>query len=237
MSCESEPIDKLPAFGYFTVIAETGNQSVDDHDVYSFTANSVSPIVSSPTADHSKINRKVLEGQRRSKMPEMKSTARYLKSADGANFSDALVFINEAMTRMQKSISKSQFRLFLNQMIVAKISKAQEMIDLSVVQASSLNTDVRDVASFFRKALAMVNKTVGMEFRNVKKDVLKRSQSLVEGTDKRKVFRSAARTALEDTVDSHTTAILLAVCGVELIAFVIFFVIRRKKTNAFKKAD
>lgn len=243
----------IPERGYFSVVAMTGKKSTDVHDLVSFKLRALSADVGVPGGestriinankelmDKSKVIRREMKEKRRSLMPKVAKMLEAMKSGnkEQVDFKEALEIVDELTERSFSSITIEELSQYISTYVreVALVSKGK--ISKSAQKIEDINEDITQLWAELKKELVNLKDEVAKQKDMLEKTLIE-SVSVNRLTNKNINLYSVKKDLKEQvsTNDSMLAIALMAICCVEFVAYVIFFCVKRRKTNNFKKAD
>lgn len=234
----------LPERGYFTVSAATDENSTDDHDVYMFMLDALSP-ASTPDIDYSSVNRRLIEDfvadrrirktKRRANMPLM--TRYKVEGAQNWSLGDAFGLIKEALWRVNMSASKEFVEEFVNVSVAEKVGSADRKLEFVSERFDLLKDALDHIWAHLRQELIDIQKEMALQMNATVRDLTRYAEILGAGGENSALYKAAYNDALTDMDDPVVTLFFVGFCGLEALIYLAFFFYRLKRTNFFKKAD
>jgi hypothetical protein len=242
--CGKEDLGDLPEFGYFTLSAFTSDQWTDDHDLYTLETHSLSEVVDETESDRSHRNRRILEGFREEReqrrwlrQSEMPHAMKYAGNPVGSDLSDAFRIVNETINRSVQVVSKKSLERFLNTVINGSMGRAMESAIFASEGFVQLKADVDQIGSYFITELGTVVSEMKNEMDTVQRDLAQYAHILTSGGKESSIYRSIYDDALADMSDPSLNLAFFGICVLETVIYVVFGLIRIRRTRGFKKAD
>lgn len=242
--CASLEMKDLAEYGYITVSASTGKDGDDDHDLYFVNMLSES-VETSYDKDYSQANRKIIEGfvetrrekkmRRRANMPLMQKYR--AEQMEAYKLSDALGLVNEMHLRAQMVVSKTYIGDFIDASIDEKLKKANEKIAFAMASFENLKEDLDAIWTGINQSLIDVTEEAQGQVDMVIKDVMSYANILGTGGENSPLYRTAYGDALVDMEDPVISTIFIGICICEAVVYLVFVLIRLRKTQFFKKAN
>jgi hypothetical protein len=237
--CSTKIVQNLPDFGYFTIIGVTSARNMDDHDVFRVETKPLSQKVKLKH-NYSKINRKILEEamlkRRRGKLARRGQMDRSF-GPNSTEFADSLKIVNELIWRQKLSVSKSSLNMFVNRTVAMKIDTARSLVDSAQRSFQNMRTDISGLWKTWKGEFVSLNETMKREFRRVVEEMVRKSDALVKKPVKPQAFKEAWKSAQKEKDDIGPVAWFLLVAQIEFTLFIIFCIVRARKTHGFKKHD
>jgi hypothetical protein len=243
--CGTENFEDLPDFGYFTISAFTTDNLTDDHDLYGVETNALSAIVPAQSLiDFSSRNRKILDEFALDRYPRkiarqagLPLMIKYLQKPEELAFSDALRLVDEIMRRATTTVPKSFIRHFLNTTINQSIEIVRAGIECASDSFHGLKAGLDRMSSCFRNELADTARELKTQVDIVQRDIVAYTKILGTGGRHSQLYQAAMRGASQRMKDPLLTHILWGICSIETVAYVLFFLVRVRRTRGFKKVD
>ncbi|EAY11958.1 Legume-like lectin family protein [Trichomonas vaginalis G3] len=250
----TENVSDIPDYGYFSVSAVT-LQNSDNNDLLSFRLYSMSPVDHpNKTFNYSAVNRKYIEDdvkerrelkrKRRLKMPLMGNFTQKLKELNATlngkqneNLRDAIKIINEAYNRGLETITVQYLEEYIQRSIEQTIDSALSQIELAANQYSETQQDIDNLWSSLKSQLTEMAIEEKTSMATLQSEIILIAKQLnFSKIDPEKIQQNLNNESsyIDDGPHSH---ILLIISVIELVAYVIFFIYKRQKTNDFKKYD
>lgn len=244
-------IDDFPDFGYFSISASTGDTS-DIHELNSFTLYQMSEgdinhkigdieNVNHEIIEKSKITRRKMKRERRTKMPEI---TKYLEmmnktkklSGGQFNLSDAIKLVNEMRIRAVETITNDEFQDFFKQNLKAILKVVHRKITMEVESFEEISNDISSLWSSLRKNLKKIEYFASKEMEDFKKDMINKViLSKLEEIDPH--ILNVYIKDQKQTEQTKLPMVFLTICIIEFILYIVFFIWKRKETKGFKKID
>jgi mannose-binding lectin 1 len=241
-------------YGYFTIHGVSHPQ-MDLIDVISVSLNQMRDMMAgkyapSRNADFSMINRNFIEREkaarrlhkltRRAAMEVTFETAKTKKDViDGApiDLRDALRIVSEACGRAQHDITELRLADLIRGPIAKTVLLAYKKVQLAARKFDETSEILTEMWSSLKTRLLDLAVGARTDMEQMKDDFVAAVQYLnLTELDQFAVKKGLKKEAAEIT-DASLTLLLAAVAYVEVVVFVVFFCIKRKKTHGFKKLD
>jgi mannose-binding lectin 1 len=239
-------------YGYFSVYGVT-THNTDSNDLYALRTVPMSRYPEENNGTEVDVtNRKMLgkdvgarrltKGVRRAKMAV---TERALKEKDRnkgelsgevQDLADALKIIAEGDKRTQEIVTIHALAKFVDGRIAETIEAAQKKVELAAERFDETRTDLTEVWSNLRSQLVALSIEAKVTMNDLGQQIIDAVKELkLSEPDVRRVERAIKRA--EPAGSSWIAALLFAVSVVELVAYIVFFLWKRRKTHGFKKVD
>ncbi|KAH0789269.1 Legume-like lectin family protein [Histomonas meleagridis] len=247
----SEDVPGLPPFGYFSVMAVSDEFS-DDNDLHSFMTLALSSVIEKEyDPSLSNKNRKIIDYdfqerkkkkyERRLNMPTVRkyiteATEKNNKLFDGQyNLIDAFRIINETISRLDSSVSLESLKKFVETVIKDSILEAAKTISFGFEQFSEIRSETQELWSGLRSNLLEMNLETKQEMEKIKSDFKDLAELMLiddNGIDIRDLDIPKAREN-----QSTVSKVLIVIMIIEVLSYVLFFVVKHRRTSGFKKID
>lgn len=244
--------------GYFTIISFNGDNPADNTDLFrifvrpqqgndKYTEHSI---------DYDSLNRKILEDdymlrteqkkKRRSKMntmmefiTEMQANDWILTKTNNSDIRHAFKLVNEAVWRINQSMSSKELDLYLNGTIDKKINMIEKRLEFAQDRFYFYKDKMKLIWDFIEKELEAIREETDKNMKLIKADTMKYADIITTRTygEESPLFKSAYAAALGETKNLETSFILQAICIFELFLIVLFVAYRGHKTHGYTKAD
>jgi hypothetical protein len=239
-------------FGYFTVSAEKNGDSTEtgNNDLLSLRTFNLSEMEEAQfTGDICDMNRKIIETdalrrrvtKRARRDAQLATTNKYVR--DGRRHShnledkpeidicDAFSVLFEAENRATDSISIDFLNKFLSSRLDAAIGKAASKIEMAIERFDETKLDMNDVWSYLRSQLLDLSVETKNKLKVIEDDAMRIAKSI----DFSKLNVEALNEPIKGS--SGFTKFLLWIAVLELVAYVVFFWWKHRKTKGFRKID
>lgn len=244
-------IKNLIKHGYFSIYALSGEKG-DIHDLYSFMTYPREYDMPEYSYDISYRNRKIIEEnvlqrremkeKRRAKMQVSgKYTAdsidhqRKLYGSEG-NIKDAFLEVNEAARRSQDTVTATDLKQFINQKVLPSIKKAAEKTEIEFIEFSNIQSHIKEIWENLQNQLRDLVFSTQREMKQMGDEVLGNAQKVSLG--EMKVETVVTETEKKNKEQSNIVQkILIFIMIIELIGYITFFLIMKRKTHGFVKID
>jgi hypothetical protein len=100
-----------------------------------------------------------------------------------------------------------------------------------------MRTDIRGLWKTWKGEFVSLNAAVEKEFKKVAQEMVRRSEALVKKGVKPEAFKQAWKSAQKEKDESGPVGWFLLLAQIEFTVFVIFCIVRARKTHGFKKHD
>lgn len=246
--------DLLPDYGYFSISAVTGTKS-DNNDLVAFRIYPISSLDHpNATFDYSTVNRKYIENakktrrelkkKRRNNMPKMTNYSKESNENDlklngqtKTDLHDAINIIDEAYNRGLETITLEHLDHYISDTVETSINKALSQIELAANRYTETQQDIDELWSSLRSQLL----EIAIEERNTLEKIKQEVFELAKQMNLAKIDMNKVQQGLDSEVnqidDGPKIMILMIISGIEIVAYVIFFIYKRSTTNNFKKYD
>jgi hypothetical protein len=239
---------EMPAFGYFTIFAETAFAESDNNDLYSVRTQAESPVqwthISQKLLSD---NRKVLESDaaRRREAKQARRSAllptmrEYLQAAAArdqrlpeaaADMRDAFALVEEAAKRGMESVTIDMLKVFINRYLQDTLAGAGKKVNLAMERFDESRAEVGDMWAYLRAQLIDLAADARAALARIAEDAVIAAREIrIEGAPATEEMPAAGADGV--------TKVLVLVCVVELVAYLVFFARQHSKTHGFKKVD
>ncbi|KAK8896582.1 VIP36-like protein [Tritrichomonas musculus] len=260
--CASQKIENIISKGYFSLFATT-QKLYDTHDVHSINVsllssynepeNDNSSVVNRKYLDKYYIFRKQLKSLRRMKMPTMMKYVNISKKSnyeldpslnsiklnetDEENlYKDSFPIIKESIERASSTVTALQIKKFLSPIIRNQLQKSTSIIDEAVDMLPEVKELLKDIWNECELSMTEIAANISIQMEKIEQEATEYAKSLM-GADRysSEVFLNVIKNSYGDVNDSPIQYVLATICAVELVAYIIFFIYKRKKTMNFKK--
>lgn len=246
-------IENLLKFGYFSIVALGGEKIGNDNNIYSFNVTSLSDhVIPESELNVSSINRKIIDNNllqrrilkryRRSRQPSTEYYFNTLKASnsmlDGLHddLHDAFRLIEESDKRAEIAASMIFLGNWIDKVLKELTNKAEKKSNYAFNEFTEIRDSVNILWSELRQQLSSLAFESRAQMTLLKEDSIKIAENLKLQLVKLNETEDALN--LPDTKqDSIITTILVIIMVVEAITYLAFFLIKRSKTNDFKKID
>jgi mannose-binding lectin 1 len=198
------------------------------------------------------MNRKMLEKNvsarrltKEIRRAKMKVTESYLTEKDrrkgvltgeSQELADALKIIGESEKRSEQGVTTGELMKFVEGRITKTIEQASKKVTLAADRFDETRLDLTEVWSNLRSQIIGLAVEAQMTMNAIEKEIIQAAKYLkLSELEQRRVERVIRKEAPRGRYDLGT--ILFWVSIVELVAYIIFFFWRRRKTHGFKKVD
>jgi len=246
----TQEVRDLIKFGYFTVAAVTSATS-NNHDLYSIRTFALSLYEQNEFQfDISAKNRKIIEDEvlrrrfrknlRRAKMMVTKYYMKQIEAAksklngDNAVIVDAFSLINEADSRAQDTVTVESLSRYIENFIDATIEKAQNKINLAFEKFDETKLDMNEMWSDLRTKLLGLSMETKSSMAILERDIMTSAKSMKLENLNTKGLGQSLETESSHISVSPISKSFVIISIAELIAYVIFFIYKHKKTKGFK---
>ena len=250
--------NQLIDYGYFSVAARTEEPHSDAHDlisarIYPMARREGESGAPDVTVDWSSVNRKVIENEkrqrkigknyRRQEMPtafrllnESRERAQKLDGLDG-DLRDAMKIVAEARNRMAQGVSVAALQKFIGTTVDYVVDAADRKMILAGSRFEETSQELEMLWSHLRTRLMTVAIETAQEMDAMRQEF----EQIVKTMKLDELDIASANSQLGSRVaavnEPAVTLALSIVALIEGIAYVIFFFVKRAKTDNFKKLD
>jgi hypothetical protein len=223
LDCGTETIKKLPDYGYFTVVAETGRTHTDDHDLLKIELDSLSPRVKH-RVNYSKVNRRPRQRRPRATFSNMTALP------------DAFALIREMVARANVTISQRALQGFLTGMIADKIGRAAHLIDNATASFATIAGQLAEAADELPRQVVGFTQELRRQFRTARSEMRAQVET-VRALDKSRAFKDARKQTMQAIRNRSIANLLLAISMTELVAFLALCGVRLRRARAVRKVE
>ena len=249
---------ELIDYGYFTIAAQTDEDHASSHDLLSWRFTPIArpgEKISAPDSgvdwgsverdviDKQKRERREGKEQRRREMPITRDILNKLnrldKQLDGSDtgLMAALKIIKEAATRAADGVSGPALREFIETNVDLAIESANSKLSAASTSIVQIREEINALWSNLQTRLLEIGTEATQQMMKIDTDFEKLMQDLKIGHFDA-ILASRQLTSKAQSVDNSTATLVLTIVAlVELIADIIFFLVRRRTTHGFKKYD
>ena len=250
--------NELIDYGYFTVAARTEARHTDAHDlvsvrVYPMPQRGGESGAPDSSIDWSAKNRKVIENEKRQRkskkerrrkaMPSVfkmfNKSVDHGKQLDGSdtNLRDALTIISEAQARMSQGVSVNTLQRFIETIVDYAVDSADRKMMMAASRFDETSEELNVLWAQLRSKLLTLAISTAQDMTTMKEEfegIVKHMKLDELDTGKANSQLSGSVTSVDE---SMVTLILSVIALVECVCYVIFFCVKRAKTDNFKKLD
>ncbi|OHS94462.1 Legume-like lectin family protein [Tritrichomonas foetus] len=249
-TCFDQNIKNLITKGYFSFFGSTTEQ-VNDHDLHGINIKLLSKYKEPENDTSSTYNRKLLDsfylirkkekGARRSKMPKSfhfinksKEKEYLLDKNPTDDIIDSFPIISESIQRAEYSISIYKIKKVFAPRIRMQLEKSTMMVDLAESLMPEVQDLLKDIWAEAELSLTEIAANISMEMEKIQNEATEYAKSLIRKEDDAQFLMNLIKGSTEE-VNDFPSFVLIIICGIELFAYIVFFVYQRKKTMNFKK--
>ena len=234
-------------YGYFTFSSKT-DDNTDNNDFYKF---KVTPL----SEDNYKIDAKELSRKNRKLIDDdvelrrfgkaerramMATSIKYQNKAsenknrlngEKSDLGDAFKIINEAIKRGESSVTLEQLKKFIFTFVKKQIQATSNKVNLALENFNDIQLSVEMLWSHLRSELSLLSVTSKEEMEKKGDENTNMAKTLNIGDFDDYSFE------LKRLKDKKITKALIIIMAIEVIAYLLFFIVKHRKTRGFKKID
>jgi hypothetical protein len=223
LSCAAETLKKIPDYGYFSVVADTGRSYTDDHDVPKIELDSLSSRVRH-RLNYSKVNRR--PARRRPRAGFSNATA----------LPDAFALVREMVARANVTIGKPALQSFLTRVVAPRIGRAAQLIDNATASFATIAGQFAGAADELPRQIVGFAEEMRRRFTTARREMRAQVET-VRALDMSQGFKDARKQTVQAIRDRSIANLLIAVSMAELVAFLAFCGVRLRRAQAARKTE
>lgn len=237
----------LIKYGYFTISAKTTDKT-DDNDLYNF---KVTPM----SGDRNKIDAKELSRKNRKLIDDdvelrrlgkierramMSTSVKYQNMAkknnnklngDKSDLGDSFKIINEAIKRGKDSVTVELLKKFIYTFVKKQIYSTSNKVNLALDNFNDVQLNVNMLWANLKSELSLLSLSCANEMQKIGEEIIAMANQLNIGDYDDFEFK------LKKPKEKKITRILIYIMIIEVVVYVLFFIVKHRKTRGFKKVD
>jgi hypothetical protein len=243
-----------PDYGYFTVYAVTSSILSDNVNVHAIRTRAHTSVDYAHISEQLlKNNRKVLESdainrreakiaRRNALLPTMfrylGTMEKYSNNIGSVNavtdMRDAFALVEEAAKRGMEAVTIDMLKVFINRYLQDTLAGAGKKVNLAMDRFDDARGEMGEMWLYLRSQLFELAGETKIALLEIANEAGRTTRALQIDRVSPEVLQSKAVPASDG---SGGGAVLVFIMALELIAYVIFFIIKHRKTGGFKKID
>lgn len=237
-------------FGYFSLYSYTNSKHFSNHDLHSFRTYPMSEVFPESKINYSSLNRKVLQDNqivrkvlkenKRARMPisriyrQLRHELNDSLSGEPQNLKDAFKIIREAETRMTNTVTITNLSNFINIKVDPSIEKVIKMIEIAQLKFDDCKIDMNDAWSYLKTQIIDLSVESEQAMQKLKDEMISYAKTIKLAKINHKQMKRGIQLGNNHLkIESY----LMLICLLEFVIYVIVFIIKRHKTQGFKKID
>lgn len=242
----------IPAFGYYSLSAFT-KLKADNHDLICIRTSALSEITPTYDYDFSSINRKLIvsslyerrkmKNVRREKMVTVNKynqEKQYYENnlqQSKQEIGDSIKIIKETKFRTHESVTLEKLQRFVDESITSTINKAEDKVKYAAEKFDETRLDLNDVWSYLMTELEELKRETNLTMTEIGNEAIEIARNIKLGKDRQVMKKEISKGIKEQREQSTTAKILAIIAAFEILGYIVFFVIKHRKTHGFKKID
>ena len=190
--------------------------------------------------DKSKVIRREMKEKRRSEMPNVMEMLERIKknNKDNVDFIEALKIVDEIIKRSYSSITIEELKQYISKYIKEVVIISKGKINKSSQKIDEINNEISMLWTELKNELIDLNSEAIRQKNKLEKSLnnVISEKNMGNSEFDLNLVKKGLKAQI-DAKESKLSLSLLAICCIEFVLYVVFFCIKRRKTNSFKKAD
>jgi hypothetical protein len=243
-----------PDYGYFTVSAVTSTSLSDNVNVHAFHTRAHADVDYAHISEQLlKDNRKILESdaikrreakiaRRNALLPTMfqylATMEKYNNNLGSVNsvidMRDAFAIVEEAAKRGMEAVTIDMLKVFINRYLQDTLAGAGKKVNLAMDRFDDARGEMTEMWQYLRSKLSDLAIETKVSLLEIANDAGRAARALQIDSVSPEVLQSKA---VPENEGSGGGGVLVLIMALELVAYVIFFIVKHRKTGGFKKID
>lgn len=149
---------------------------------------------------------------------------------------DSFIEINEMIRRADQDLNLDELQIFINQILTVRLNSALSKIEKISSDLNDLKLDLIQTWNNIKNQLLDISVSIHSNFDEIEKETSKLALTYIQQI-KNKDIKKIKIKIPNDSEKDAIIKIMFIICMLEFIGFIIFFLIKRKTTNNWKKID